>query len=60
MARDIDLIWVRRKQEYFFKQDWTAQIRLIRFNKSAFWSRSPPGYYLAFAKLGAGGKASMR
>src|ERR1700694_4074319 len=36
MAGDIEVIWVRQKQKYFFKQDWTGQIRLIRFNKSRF------------------------
>jgi hypothetical protein len=47
---DIDLIWVRREQKYFCRQDWTASISLNRFNKiaSAFsdvraagWCRSP-------------------
>jgi bifunctional non-homologous end joining protein LigD len=35
------LIWVRREQKYFCRQDWTASIRLIRFNKiaSAFLGR---------------------
>jgi hypothetical protein len=33
-ARVIVLIWVKREPEYFCKQDWTATIRLIRFNKS--------------------------
>jgi hypothetical protein len=32
-ARVIDLIWVWREQKSFCKQDWTASIRLIRFNK---------------------------
>src|SRR4051794_41561482 len=36
MARLIVLIWVRPETECFCKQDWTAQIRLIRFNKSGF------------------------
>ena len=34
MARLVEVIWVERKGKYFCKQDWTAQIRLIRFNKS--------------------------
>jgi hypothetical protein len=29
MASDIDLIWVKREVEYFRKQHWTEQIRLI-------------------------------
>jgi hypothetical protein len=33
-ARVIVLIWVKREQGNFYKQDWTRQIRLIRFNKS--------------------------
>jgi hypothetical protein len=33
--RVIDLIWVKRERKYFCKQDWTASIRLIRFNKSS-------------------------
>src|ERR1700737_1088444 len=36
MAADIEVIWVRRERKYFFRQDWTGQIRLIRFNKSSF------------------------
>jgi hypothetical protein len=32
------LIWGFRKQEYFRQQDWTGQITLNRFNKSAFSS----------------------
>ena len=34
----IDLIWVKREWKYFWKQDWTARIRLILFNKSN-WAR---------------------
>jgi hypothetical protein len=33
-VRDIVLIWVSREREYFCEQHWTAQITLIRFNKS--------------------------
>jgi len=33
---DIAFDWGHREQEYFCKPDWTAQIRLIRFNKSRF------------------------
>jgi hypothetical protein len=32
-AGDIEVIWVRREREYFSSEDWTGQIRLIRFNK---------------------------
>jgi hypothetical protein len=35
-AVDIEVIWVNRKPEYFFKRDWTAQITLIRLNKLDF------------------------
>jgi hypothetical protein len=31
-----EVICVRREAKYFFKWDWTAQITLIRFNKSRF------------------------
>jgi hypothetical protein len=39
MARDIEVIWVKREAEYFCKWDWTTQITLIRFNKSGFSRR---------------------
>ena len=29
------MIWVKREEEYFCNQDWTGQIRLNCFNKSA-------------------------
>jgi hypothetical protein len=32
----MDLIWVDREGIYFFEQDWTGRITLIRFNKSTF------------------------
>jgi hypothetical protein len=32
----VDVIWVKREQKCFCKWDWTAQIRLIGFNKSRF------------------------
>jgi hypothetical protein len=35
MAADIGVIWVRGKQKYFCRWDWTAQISLIRLNKFA-------------------------
>jgi hypothetical protein len=38
MASDIDLIWVGGEAEYFWKWDWTGQIRLIGLKKSVFWS----------------------
>jgi len=31
----MDLIWGKREAKYFFRQDWTASISLIRFNKFA-------------------------
>ena len=31
----MELIWGRREGKYFFGQDWTTQITLIRFNKFA-------------------------
>jgi hypothetical protein len=31
----MDVIWVRREAKYFFRQDWTGSISLIRFNKFA-------------------------
>jgi hypothetical protein len=31
-----EVIWVRRKQKYFFDEDWTTQISLIRFDKLDF------------------------
>jgi hypothetical protein len=34
MARDMQVIWVRREREYFCGEDWTTQISLIQFNKS--------------------------
>jgi hypothetical protein len=33
----MNLIWGDREEKYFFSQDWTGSISLIRFNKSAFW-----------------------
>jgi len=30
------VIWVKREEENFFEQGWTAQISLMRFNKSGF------------------------
>src|SRR4051812_44039796 len=38
-VRDIDLIWGKPEGKYFWKSDWTAGIRLIRFNNSAFCSQ---------------------
>jgi hypothetical protein len=34
MRRVLEVIWGLRKQKYFCKQDWTAQIRLKSHNKS--------------------------
>jgi hypothetical protein len=41
MTRDVDLIWGINEAEYFWRKDWTAKITLIRFNKIAFWRKSP-------------------
>jgi hypothetical protein len=35
-AGDIEVIWANRETEYFCKQVWTGQIRLICFDKSPF------------------------
>jgi hypothetical protein len=34
MRKVLDVIWGVWKPKYFCKRDWTASIRLIRFNKS--------------------------
>ena len=34
------VIWGERKQEYFFKRDWTTQITLIRLDKLGFARKS--------------------
>jgi hypothetical protein len=36
MAKDKQVIWLRKEREYFCEGDWTAQITLIRLNKTAF------------------------
>jgi hypothetical protein len=33
MAKDMQVIWVRREWKYFFEEDWTTQISLNCFNK---------------------------
>ena len=33
---DLSLIWGGDEAEYFFREDWTGQIRLNCFNKSSF------------------------
>jgi hypothetical protein len=40
MRKVLEVIWGVRKQKYFYKQDWTASIRLIRFNKFAVARKS--------------------
>jgi hypothetical protein len=35
-AEVLKVIWVNRKQQYFFRRDWTTQITLIRFRKLSF------------------------
>jgi hypothetical protein len=39
----MQVIWVRREREYFLIEDWTTQITLIRFNKTAFWRKTLVG-----------------
>jgi hypothetical protein len=41
MARDVEVIWVKRESEYFFKGGWTTQIRLRL--KENFFSAVIPG-----------------
>jgi len=43
MRNVLEVIWGVRKQEYFCKEDWTAQIRLIQFNKFACARKSAHG-----------------
>jgi len=38
--RDAPELWGVRKSKYFCKWDWTASIRLIRFNKFAVVRKS--------------------
>jgi hypothetical protein len=38
------VIWGRGKAEYFFKDDWTGQISLNRFNKLGFWRMGATGF----------------
>jgi hypothetical protein len=40
MGKVLEVIWGRWKPKYFFKQDWTAQITLIQFNKFAVTRKS--------------------
>jgi len=32
---DVEVIWVGRESEYFFDEDWTGSISLIRLDNSA-------------------------
>jgi len=41
MARDMQVIWVGKERKYFCEGDWTTQIALIRFNKTAFSRKTP-------------------
>jgi hypothetical protein len=45
MRKVLEMIWGARKGKYFCNEDWTASIRLIRFNKfgRARKRRSPDG-----------------
>jgi hypothetical protein len=40
MRKVLEVIWGVRKPKYFYKGDWTASIRLIRFNKFAVTRKS--------------------
>jgi len=40
-ASDVEVIWVKREQEYFCEEDWTTQITLIEFDNSASARRLP-------------------
>ena len=42
-ARDIEVIWVKREEEYFCNQDWTGQITLIEQTNLVFFEQSPAG-----------------
>jgi hypothetical protein len=37
MAKNKQVIWVKRETKYFCKRVWTGQIRLICPNKLDFW-----------------------
>ena len=41
MARDMQVICVGKERKYFCEGDWTTQIALIRFNKTAFSRKTP-------------------
>jgi len=41
MAKDMQVIWVKREPEYFCEGDWTTQIRLNQ--KQNFFSAVIPG-----------------
>ena len=43
MPKVLEVIWGVRKQKYFCKEDWTASINLIRFNKFAGARKSAHG-----------------
>jgi hypothetical protein len=52
MAMDIEVIWVGSEAEYFYKRDWTTQIRLIRLNKFLFARNAERrSYWFAFGKV---------
>ena len=38
-ARKMPVIWGFDKAKYFFSQDWTGSIRLMRLWKLVFWRR---------------------
>jgi hypothetical protein len=35
----MDLIWVKREEEYFWSDDWTGGISLIWLKKFAVWRK---------------------
>jgi hypothetical protein len=41
MAKDKQVIWLKKEREYFCRGDWTTQITLIRFKKTAFSRKTP-------------------
>jgi hypothetical protein len=47
----MQVIWLKKEREYFCEGDWTTQITLIRFNKTAFSRKLPflPGSLLRTA-----------
>jgi hypothetical protein len=55
----MDVIWVRREAKYFFRQDWTGSISLIRFNKFASARKSARSGYASFHRRHSGAMQSI-